>query len=309
MTTYILGRLGQAVLVVAGVVTFVFILLNLTGDPARLMLPPTATEGDIQNFKHQYGLDQPLYVQFAAYLGHVAHGDFGASLQRSGYPAMEAVTDKYPATIKLAVAAFLLTLLVAFPLGLIAAVKPYSLVDNIVMFFALFGQSMPNFWLGIMLILLFAVQLHLLPSEGYGDNGDFSHLLLPAITLAVQGIGLLTRLVRSQVLEVLGEDYIRTARAKGQSERGVFVGHALKNAAIPLVTILGLNVGGLLGGAIITETVFAWPGVGQLAIAAINAHDFPVVQADVFVIATSFVLVNLAVDLLYSWLDPRIRLA
>jgi peptide/nickel transport system permease protein len=168
---------------------------------------------------------------------------------------------------------------------------------------------MPNFWLGIMLILLFAVQLHLMPSEGYGDGGDLRHLVLPAITLAVQGIGLLTRLVRSQILDVLKDDYIRTARAKGQSEAGVFLRHALKNAAIPLVTILGLNVGGLLGGAVITETVFAWPGVGQLAIAAINAHDFPVVQADVFVIATSFVLVNLGVDLLYGWLDPRIRLA
>jgi peptide/nickel transport system permease protein len=309
MGAYILARLGQAVLVVLGVVTFVFVLLNITGDPARLMLPPTATEEDIRNFRHQYGLDRPLYVQFVSYLGHVAHGDFGTSLQRTGYPAMEAVADNYPATIKLALTAFLLTIVVSFPLGIIAAIKPYSLIDNIVMFCALFGQSMPNFWLGIMLILFFAVELHLLPSEGYGDGGDLRHLILPAITLAVQGIGLLTRLVRSQVLEVLGEDYVRTARAKGQSEHGVFLRHVLKNAAIPLVTILGLNVGGLLGGAVITETVFGWPGVGQLAISAINAHDFPVVQADVFVIATSFVLVNLAVDLLYSWLDPRIRLA
>jgi peptide/nickel transport system permease protein len=305
--TYLLARLGQAVVVVLGVVTFVFVLLNITGDPARLMLPPTASETDVANFRHQYGLDRPLYVQFGAYLGHVVRGDFGVSLQRTGYPAMAAVADNYPATLKLAVSALVLTVLIAFPLGIVAAFKPYSLADNVVMFIALFGQSMPNFWLGIMLILLFAVQLHLLPSEGYGDGGDLSHLILPAITLAVQGIGLLTRLVRSQLLDVLSDDYIRTARAKGLSEAGVFLGHALKNAAIPLVTILGLNVGGLLGGAIITETVFGWPGVGQLAIAAINAHDFPVVQADVFVIATSFVLVNLGVDLLYGWLDPRIR--
>src|SRR5579884_1601249 len=270
MTAYLIARLGQAVLVVLGVVTFVFILLNLTGDPARLMLPPTATEEDIQNFRHQYGLDRPLYVQFSAYLGHVAHGDFGTSLQRSGYPAMQEVIDNYPATIKLALTAFLLTIVISFPLGIVAAIKPYSFVDNVVMFFALFGQSMPNFWLGIMLILLFAVQFHALPSEGYGEGGDLRHLILPAITLAVQGIGLLTRLVRSQVLEVLGEDYVRTARAKGQSEHGVFLRHVLKNAAIPLVTILGLNVGCLLGGAVITETVFSWPGVGQLAIAAIN---------------------------------------
>jgi peptide/nickel transport system permease protein len=309
MGSYLLGRLGQAVLVVFGVVTFVFILLNLTGDPARLMLPVTASEDDIQNFKHQYGLDQPLYVQYGKYLGHVIHGDFGTSLVRTGYPAMESVTDNFPATIKLAFTAFCLTLLVSFPLGIIAALKPYSVVDNFAMFFALFGQSMPNFWLGIMLILLFAVGLHALPSGGFGDGGDVRHLILPAFTLSVQGIGLLTRLVRSQMLDVLGEDYIRTARAKGQTELGVFLRHALKNASIPLVTILGLNIGGLLGGAVITETVFAWPGVGLLAISAINAHDFPVVQADVFVIATSFVLVNLFVDLLYGWLDPRIRLA
>jgi peptide/nickel transport system permease protein len=305
---YLAGRLAQAVLVVFGVVTFVFILLNITGDPARLMLPPTSTEEDIQNFKHQNGLDRPLPVQFAVYFEHVVQGDFGTSLVRTGYPAMKAVTDNFPATIRLAVTAFIITLIVAFPLGIVAAIKPYSFVDNVVMFVALFGQSMPNFWLGIMLILLFAVELHLLPSGGFGDGG-LSHLILPAITLAVQGIGLLTRLVRSQMLDVLGEDFIRTARAKGQTEVGVFVGHALKNAAIPLVTILGLNVGGLLGGAIITETVFSWPGVGLLAISAINAHDFPVVQADVFVIATSFVLVNLVVDLMYGWLDPRIRLA
>jgi peptide/nickel transport system permease protein len=309
VSAYLVARLGQAVVVVFGVVTFVFILLNITGDPARLMLPPTASEEDVQNFRHQYGLDRPLYVQFGAYLGHVVRGDFGVSLQRTGYPAMQAVADTYPATVKLAVSAFLLTVLVSFPLGIAAAMKPYSAVDNVVMFVALFGQSMPNFWLGIMLIMVFAVQFHVLPSEGYGDGGDLRHLILPAITLAVQGIGLLTRLVRSQILDVLSEDYIRTARAKGQSEVGVFLRHALKNAAIPLVTILGLNVGGLLGGAVITETVFSWPGVGQLAIAAINAHDFPVVQADVFVIATSFVMVNLAVDLLYGWLDPRIRLA
>ena len=309
MGTYVLSRLAQAVLVVFGVVTFVFILLNLTGDPARAMLPVTSSEEDIQNFRHQYGLDQPLYVQFEAYLAHVVQGDFGKSLARNGYPAMQAVFDNYPATIKLALAAFCLTILVSFPLGIIAAVRPYSLVDNVVTFIALFGQSMPNFWLGIMLILLFAVGLHALPSGGFGEGGDLRHLILPAFTLAVQGIGLLTRLVRSQMLDVLGEDYVRTARAKGQSEPGVFLGHALKNAAIPLVTILGLNVGGLLGGAVITETVFSWPGVGLLAIASINAHDFPVVQADVFMIACSFVLVNLVVDLLYGWLDPRIRLA
>jgi peptide/nickel transport system permease protein len=309
MSGYVVGRLAQAGLVVFGVITFVFILLNLTGDPARLMLPPTATEEDIQNFRHQYGLDRPLYVQYEAYVAHVLRGDFGTSLVRTGYPAMQAVSDNYPATAKLAITAFLITLLVAFPLGIVAAIKPYSLVDNVVMFIALFGQSMPNFWLGIMLILLFAVELHVLPSGGYGENGDVSHLILPAITLSVQGIGLLARLVRSQMLDVLGEDFIRTARAKGQTEPGVFLRHALKNAAIPLVTILGLNVGGLLGGAVITETVFSWPGVGLLAIASINAHDFPVVMADVFVIASSFVLVNLLVDLLYGWLDPRIRLA
>jgi peptide/nickel transport system permease protein len=309
MGTYVAGRLAQALLVVFGVVTFVFVLLNITGNPAQVMLPPTATAADIQNFEHQYGLDRPLYVQYESYLVHVLHGDFGSSLVRTGYPAMQSVLDNYPATLKLGLAAFLIAIAVSFPLGIIAAVKPYSLLDNAVMLLALFGQSMPNFWLGVMLILLFAVQFHLLPSGGYGNGGDLRHLLLPAVTLAVQSIGLLTRLVRSQMFEVLSEDYIRTARAKGLREAPVLLRHALKNAAIPLVTILGLNVGTLLGGAVITETVFSWPGIGLLAISSINAHDFPVVQADVFIIATSFVLVNLFVDLLYSWLDPRVRLA
>jgi peptide/nickel transport system permease protein len=200
-----------------------------------------------------------------------------------------------------------LSVLVAVLFGVVSAVMRYSYLDNVVMVLALFGQSMPNFWLGIMLILVFAVQFGWLPSQGYGD-GNLRYLLLPTLTLAAPGLARLTRLVRSGMLDVLGQDYVRTARAKGLRETGVIFRHALKNAAIPLVTIIGLDLGALLGGAVVTEQIFAWPGVGLEVVLAINGRDFPVVQAAVFVVAVSFVLINLVVDVLYTWLDPRVRL-
>ncbi len=309
MTSYVAWRLGQSVLVVWGVVTIVFVIMNLTGDPARLMMPPEASEQDILAFRAEAGLDRSLPEQYLSYMGRVVRGDFGKSLWVRGRNAMDLVVERYPATVSLALASLVLTLLVAIPLGVISALRPYSGMDNVATVVALLGQSLPNFWLGIMLILLFAVTLQLLPSQGTGVGFSLPHLILPAITLAAPGIARITRLVRSQMLDVLGEPYVLTARSKGLMEWQVILEHALKNAAIPLVTIVGLDIGNLLAGAVIVETVFAWRGVGLLAIQAIQKLDFPLVMADVFAIACSFVLVNLVVDLLYGVLDPRIRLA
>jgi peptide/nickel transport system permease protein len=314
VTEYVLRRLLQSVLVLFGVITVVFFILRLTGDPVRLMIAETASEEDVQNIRRNLGLDRPLHEQYLTYIGNVARLEFGESLRQRGQGAMKLVLDRYPATLRLAAAALGISVLLAFALGMISAIRRYSIVDNVVMVIALFGQCVPNFWLGLMLILIFAViQPSLfgltiaLPSQGYGD-GNLRYLILPAVTLAAPGLARLTRLVRSGMLDVLGEDYLRTARAKGLGDRQVILGHALKNAAIPLVTVIGLDVGVLLGGAVITETIFVWPGVGALAIESINGRDFPVVQAAVFLIAATFVLVNLLVDLLYTWLDPRIRL-
>ncbi|MGH7321673.1 MAG: ABC transporter permease [Candidatus Rokuibacteriota bacterium] len=306
MTQYILARLIQSVIVVLGVLLLVFVILQLTGDPARLMLPPEATLEDIERLRRHMGFDRPLPVQFLYFMAGAVRGDFGNSLRYKDQPALQIVLERFPATIELALATLLWSIPVAFLLGLVAAVRRASLQENAAMLTALLGQSMPSFWLGLMLILVFSVNLGLLPSSG---RGTLKHVVLPALTLGGFFMARLTRLVRSGLLDVLGQDYVRTARAKGLAERVVVVRHALKNAAIPIVTIIGLDIGTVLGGAVITETVFAWPGVGRLAIDSINVRDFPVVQADVFVIAVAFVLINLLVDALYTWLDPRVRLA
>jgi peptide/nickel transport system permease protein len=304
---YILRRSWQSVIVVFWVVTVVFFVLQLTGDPVRIMLGETASEEDIVSIRHQLGLDRPIHEQYVTFLGKAVRGDFGNSIRQQGQPAMGIVLSRYPATLRLAFMALAFSVILATIFGVISAVKRYSIIDNVVMLLALFGQSVPNFWLGIMLILIMAVTLGWLPSQGYGD-GDLRYLILPMLTLAAPGLARLTRLVRSGMLEIMNQDYIRTARAKGLHDSRVIFGHALKNAAIPLVTVIGLDMGALLGGAIVTEQIFAWPGVGLEVIVAINGRDFPVVQAAVFVVATSFVLINLIVDLLYTWLDPRVRL-
>lgn len=306
MGQYILRRVIHALFVVLGVVTAVFVITNLTGDPVQLMLGEAATAQDIERVRRELGLDRPLYVQYLNFLSGVARGDFPESLRYRGYSALEIVLDRYPRTIVLAIAALLVSVTLAVTFGTISAVKRYSAIDNIVMLLALFGQSIPNFWLGIMLILIFAVNLGWLPSQGYELSP--AYLILPTITLASPGLARLTRLTRSGMLEVLNADYVRTARAKGLRERAVIIRHAFKNAAIPLVTVIGLDFGVLLGGAIITEQIFQWDGVGQLLVTAIYSRDFPVIQAAVLIIATSFVLINLVVDILYTWLDPRVRL-
>jgi peptide/nickel transport system permease protein len=307
MTQYVIRRLLQSILVVFGVVTVVFFVLQLTGDPVRIMLGETASEEDIQNVRRRLGLDRPIHEQYVTFLSKAIRGDFGESIRQRGQPAMDIVMSRYPATLRLAFLALAFSVILATIFGVVSAVRRYSLLDSAVMFLALIGQSVPNFWLGIMLILIVAVYLGWLPSQGYGD-GSPKYLILPMLTLAAPGLARLTRLVRSGMLEILSQDYIRTARAKGLQDSRVIFGHALKNAAIPLVTVIGLDMGALLGGAVVTEQIFAWPGVGLEVIIAINGRDFPVVQAAVFVVATSFVLINLIVDLAYTWLDPRVRL-
>jgi ABC-type dipeptide/oligopeptide/nickel transport system permease component len=304
MNSYLVRRLWQSVLVLFGVSVVVFLILHLTGDPAALLLPPDATAEDIARFRKSMGFDDPVAVQYVRFLKGALRGDFGESL-RHGEPAMGLVVERMPATLELAGAALLLALCLAIPAGIISAVKRNTLVDYVSTVVALLGQAMPTFWLGIMLILVFSVRFNWLPSSG---RGDLQHLILPAITLGLFTTARITRLTRSGMLEVLGQDYIRTARAKGVSEPPVVWKHALKNASIPIVTIVGIELGTLLGGSVITETIFAWPGVGRLSVQAIFNRDYPVVQAAVFLLASTFVIVNLLVDVVYTYLDPRIRL-
>ena len=303
MKSYILRRLWQAVLVLFGVSVVVFAILHLTGDPAALLLPPDATAEDIARFRKAMGFDDPWIVQYGRFLTGAIQGNFGESL-RHGEPAMPLVLERLPATLQLAGAGLLLALCLAVPAGIVSAVKRNTVVDYFSTVVALLGQAMPTFWLGIMLILVFSVHFNWLPSSG---RGDLRHLVLPAVTLGLFTTARITRLTRSGMLEVLGQDYIRTARAKGVSEQPVVWKHALKNASIPIVTIVGIELGTLLGGSVITETIFAWPGVGRLSVQAIFNRDYPVVQAAVFILASTFVVVNFLVDLAYTWLDPRIR--
>lgn len=306
MAQYIVRRLLQSVLVIVGVVTAVFFITNITGDPVALMLGEGATAADQEALRQQLGLDRPLWVQYFNFMGDAARFDFQPSLRFTGSSSMEVVLTRFPRTIVLAICALVVSVVLSIVLGVISAVKRYTFIDNIVMFLALLGQSIPNFWLGIMLILVFSVNFGWLPPLGY--DLSLKYLILPTVTLAAPGLARLTRLTRSGMLDVLGQDYVRTARAKGLREYSVVVRHALKNTAIPLVTVIGLDFGNLLAGAIITEQIFEWNGVGQLLVTAIGSRDFPVVQAAVFIIAASFVLINLVVDIMYTWLDPRVRL-
>jgi ABC-type dipeptide/oligopeptide/nickel transport system permease component len=304
MTVYVTRRLAQALIVLLGISVVVFVILHLTGDPTVLMLPPDVTAEEVARFRKAMGFDDPLPVQYWRFLRGVLQGNFGNSL-RHDEPALALVWERMPATLELTVVALAVALLLAIPAGIVSAIFRNTAVDYVSTVVALVGQAMPTFWLGIMLILVFAVGLQVLPSSG---RGSFLNLILPALTLGLFTAARTMRLTRSALLEVLGQDYVRTARAKGVAERGVVWKHALRNASIPVITIVGLELGTLLGGAVITETIFAWPGVGRLSVQAIYNRDYPLVQASVFVLASIFVLVNLAVDLVYTYLDPRIRL-
>jgi peptide/nickel transport system permease protein len=304
MKVYVARRLLQALLVLLGVSFVVFLILYLTGDPALVLLPPDATVEDVRKFRETMGFNDPFLVQYGRFLSGALRGDFGQSV-RHGESAFALVVERMPATFELAGAALIIALCLAIPTGIVSAVRRNTTIDYFSTVTALLGQSMPTFWLGIMLILVFSVWLNLLPSSG---RGTLQHLLMPALTLGLFTTARIMRLTRSGMLEVLSQDYIRTARAKGVGNPPVVWKHALKNAAIPIVTIVGIELGTLLGGAVITETIFAWPGVGRLSVQAIYNRDYPVVQAAVFLLASTFVLVNLFVDLIYTYLDPRIRL-
>lgn len=290
--------------VVIGVSIIVFLLMQMTpGDPAQIILGPQAGEEDVQNLREQMGLNDPLIVQYFRFLLGIATFDFGTSIQ-DGQPVLQQILSHFPATIKLTLAAMVVALLIGIPIGIISSTKQYSFFDNVSTLGGLVGFSMPNYWLSMMLILLFSVQLGWLPVSGYGG---LIFLVLPAISLGTQTAAVFLRMTRSSMLEVLHSDYIRTARAKGITERKVVYAHALRNALIPIITVVGLQVGALLEGAILTEAVFAWPGIGRFMIDAINAKDFPVVQGSVVFIAFVFVFVNLLVDILYAYVDPRIK--
>jgi ABC-type dipeptide/oligopeptide/nickel transport system permease component len=306
MGKYILSRLIQSLVVLAGALVISFIILRIVpGDPAVLMLSDMATPQEIEDMRVALGVNQPVWVQFGIYVKQLLTGDFGMSYRR-GTPALPLVLSYLPATFELALAALVITLCFAIPVGIIAAIRKGSWVDSAVGTTALLGQSLPVFWLGIMLILVISVQFRLLPTSGYGG---WQHLVLPAFTLAFSNIALVARITRSSMLEVVRQDYIRTARAKGLSERAVVLRHALRNALAPVVTVLGLQIGTLLGGAIITETVFGWPGAGALLVSSISYRDYPVVQVMVVISALIFVITNLFVDMVYVLLDRRVTVA
>jgi peptide/nickel transport system permease protein len=309
MTTYIVRRLLQSILVVVGVSLLVFFILYQTGDPTYLSVSTDATTEEYLRVRHELGYDRPWFVQYADYFSGMVQGDFGESL-RQRRPVTDVIREKLPATLELTVASLAIALAVALPVGIISATKRNSIWDNFAMLFALAGQSVPVFFLGIMLLYIFGGQLGWFPIGGRGVDGlrdELHHLVLPAITLAAFSMARNARLVRSNLLEVLGQDYVRTARAKGLREYAVILRHALKNSLIPVITIIGLEFGALLGGAVVTETVFAWPGVGSMVVRAIGQRDFPVVVGSVTVLSMLFVGINLLVDLTYGYLDPRIR--
>ena len=304
MRRYVLQRLGQSAVTLLGVSVLVFVILRvLPGDPARMLLPDGAPESAVAELNRQLGLREPLIVQYGLFLRSVAHGDFGQSFQYRA-PALRVVLERLPATVQLTVAAMLVTIAAGVSLGIITAVLRGTRYDVAGTIVAVLGQSLPNFWLGIMLILLFGVALRWLPTSGFAS---WTSLVLPAVTLAAFPTALVARLTRSSMLEILNRDYVRTGRAKGLTEQSVVLRHALRNAAIPVLTVIGLQIGSLLGGAVITESVFAWPGMGKLIVDAIFFRDFPVVQTVLILSATVFVAINLLVDLLYTVVDPRIR--
>jgi peptide/nickel transport system permease protein len=304
VTRYLARRLAQSAIVLILVTMAVFGLLQVAGDPVVIMLSGTgATEEQLQSLRRELGLDAPAPVRYLRFVGGLLRGDLGKSL-RFNQDAMSLVIERLPATLLLTFSALAFALAFAVPVGVVSAVRPLSAVSHAGRLLATLGQATPVFWLGIMMVLLFSVQLRWFPAGGYGTP---AHLVLPAVALGLYPMARIARLLRSSLLETLTQDYVRTAWAKGLRERSVVVRHAMKNAALPVVTVIGLSFGALLGGAVVTETIFAWPGVGLLSVQAIYTRDANLVQAAVVLVAIAFTAVNLAVDVLYAWLDPRIR--
>jgi len=304
MRSYLVRRLLLVVPVVWGVVTLVFLFLHLIpGDPVEILLGETALPADRESLRTELGLDKPLFEQYQNFLLGILKGDLGRSVQQRKQVG-RLILDRYPATLQLTGAAMVVSIVIALPAGILCGLRQYSLWDHSTMFFALLGVSMPTFWLGPLLIWVFSIQFGLLPVSG---RGGVEHLVLPAITLGASMAAIVARMTRSSVLEVLGEDFVVAARAKGLSERRVVLKHVLRNALLPILTVVGLQFGALLAGSIITETIFSWPGLGTLTVQAIQARDYPLVQGCVLVIALSYVFVNLLTDFLYAWIDPRIH--
>lgn len=304
MGRFILTRLMQAGFVVLGVVLLTFVVLRIVpGDPARLLVPPGTSEDVVDSMRRTLGTDQPLHVQLARFLTGLARGDLGDSF-RQDRPVLGLILDHLPATLALAATAMALAVAVAVPLGIAAALRSGSLLDRAVLVFAMAGQSLPNFWIGILLVFAFSIQLGWLPAIGMDGWQSF---VLPTVTLALGLIALLARTSRQTMLEVMASGYIRAARAKGVPRHRLITVHALRNACIPLITIIGLQIGFVLGGAFVVELIFNWPGIGLMALQAIQTRDFPVVQGVVIVVATAFVVANLLVDVAYAYVNPRVR--
>jgi peptide/nickel transport system permease protein len=305
MKGFFLRRLAVVIPTVIGAVTLVFFFLHLIpGDPVEVMLGETAQQADKERLRQELGLNQPLYVQYGRFMAGIVQGDLGGSYFYRR-PVVQVIAERAPATVELALAAFIVAGLIAIPLGIIAAMREGTAVDNAAVLFSLVGVSLPNFWLGPLLIILFSIKLGWLPVSG---RAGVASLVLPAITLGAAFAAILSRMTRASLLERLGEDYLMVARAKGLPEWKVILKHALRNALIPIITVMGLQIGALLSGAIITENVFSWPGIGTLLINAIEARDYPLVQGCILFISLSYVFVNLLTDLFYGWADPRIRL-
>jgi peptide/nickel transport system permease protein len=304
MTRYIIYRLIFTGFVVIGVSILVFSVVRLVpGDPAELLADERATEKDIELLREKWGLDKPIPVQYLVFMNKLLHGDLGVS-QFTNLPVAEEIRARYPNTFKLAVTGVMIGVIIGISTGIISAARPYSIFDNISMILALMGVSTPSFWLALMLMLVFCVKLNWLPCIGAATP---KHLILPSLTLGLLTAGVIARQSRSSMLETLQQDYIVTARSKGLRERTVIYKHALKNALVPVVTIVGLQFGSLLGGTVIVESVFGWPGMGRLLVDSIFTRDYPIIQGTTLIFATSFSLVNLGVDLIYAYLDPRIR--
>jgi peptide/nickel transport system permease protein len=303
MIRYILKRLFGAIPVFLGVAIIAFSLTHLTGDPVMLMVSMDTPIEQIEQLRHQMGFDLPLYVQFKNYILGLLQLELGNSI-RYDQPVFDLIMERFPATLQLAVTSLILALIIGIPIGIISAIKKNSISDYIVSLFSLFGQSVAPFWLGLMLILLFSVKLNWLPSSG---KGSLEQLILPSLTLGLYFTASVARLTRSGMLEIMQSDYIRTARAKGLAKFIVINKHALKNSLIPVVTMIGIQFGGLLGGAVVTEMIFSWPGLGRMIIQAIYNRDFPLVQGAMLFIATGFILINITVDVIYRFLDPRMK--
>jgi ABC-type dipeptide/oligopeptide/nickel transport system permease component len=304
LLTYVTRRILVSIPTLLGVATVIFMLVRLLpGDPARVVAGLLASQEDVERIRHQLELDQPLYLQYVTFLGRLLHGDLGTST-RTSMPVTQEILSRLPYTAELAVASTVIAVVLGITLGTLAAARRGGWMDLAISSVSVFGLSMPVYWLGLMLMLLFSIRLHMFPAAG---SQDPLGLVLPSITLAAFSLALVARQARSAMLEVLGQDYVRTARAKGAPRRVVLVKHALRNALLPVITVIGLQFGALLGGAVLTETVFSWPGVGRLLVDSIFARDYPVVQGVVLMLAVAFIVVNLLVDLLYAYVDPRIR--